>query len=184
MKINLIACINSSNSIGDEGELLYRFKRDLQYFKETTMGSCVIMGAKTFIEIGHVLPGRLNIVIAENRQNKESVLTKAHLIMPSLGSALEYINNRNLGSRKVFVIGGASVYNEALEKYVTLIERFYLNTVTDDKIGDVKIDESQLQYIKENFTMERHTTWFDTNNIDNKMYCIDVSVYKSPLKLV
>lgn len=183
MRINLIACTNKTNSIGDKGKLLYRFKKDLQYFKKITMGSCVIMGAKTFIEIGQPLPGRFNIVIAENRQSGQTVLSEAHLIMPSLGSALEYINNRNLSSRKVFVIGGASLYNDALEKYRYLIERVYLNTVVDDKIGDVKIDTLQLQYIKETFIMEGHTTWFDTNNIDGKTYCISVNVYNNPFKI-
>lgn len=181
MKINLIACTNKTDSIGDKGELLYKFDRDLQYFKKVTMGSCVIMGAKTFIEIGRALPGRLNIVIADISRGKRFNFPSDVIIKKSLDDALCYLKANDSMNRKIFIIGGATLYNEALTRHRNIIDRVYLNVVVDNKVGDTKINTIQLQYVKETFDIEGHTTMFDINHKDDKRYCIDVTVYKNPI---
>lgn len=180
MRINLIACTNKTDSIGDKGELLYKFDRDLQYFKRTTMGSCVIMGAKTFLEIGRELPGRLNVVVADMRRGRPEFIPANVIVKNSLDDALHYLFGNVSESKKIFIIGGASLYNEALINHRKIIDRVYLNVVVDNKVGDTKIDTMQLQYVKETFDIEGHTTMFDTNHRDNKTYCIDVTIYKNP----
>ncbi len=110
MKIIIIVAVSENNVIGKEGKIPWHSGAELKHFKETTMGNPIIMGRKTFESIGKVLPGRLNIVLtgkAEEFKNFEDLI-----IASSLDEALNICREQN--QEKVFIIGGASVYEEAL----------------------------------------------------------------------
>ena len=64
MKIILIAAIAKNNVIGRiNGKMLWHIKEEFKHFKDTTMGSAIIMGRKTFETLGKPLKGRENIII-------------------------------------------------------------------------------------------------------------------------
>ena len=65
--IELIAACARNGVIGADNRLLWRIPEDCAFFKETTMGSPVVMGRKTWESIGRPLPGRRNIVITRNK---------------------------------------------------------------------------------------------------------------------
>ena len=50
--ITLIASVTNNGGIGYKGNLIYRSKEDMRFFKEVTYGNTVIMGRKTFESIG------------------------------------------------------------------------------------------------------------------------------------
>jgi dihydrofolate reductase len=112
-RLTLIVAIDESGGIGRDNALPWRLPEDLAHFKRTTTGHPIIMGRKTFDSIGRPLPNRRNIVITRNpRWRHEGVETAA-----SLDAALALAGTAG----EVFVIGGASIYAEALPRADRLI---------------------------------------------------------------
>ena len=64
MDINIIAAIGKNNELGKNNDLIWKFKEDMKFFKEITMGHPVVMGRKTFESLPNILTGRKNIVIS------------------------------------------------------------------------------------------------------------------------
>jgi dihydrofolate reductase len=120
----LIAAIDENSALGKNNALPWHIRTDLKRFKSITSGNIVIMGRRTFESIGNPLSDRTNIVLSRNR------LTEAGIVaVCSLDEALDVAVGLN---RETFVIGGASVYRQALpfaEKiYLTLIGATYSGT--------------------------------------------------------
>ena len=117
MTIAAIVVTDLNNGIGKNNQLLCHLPADLKFFKTTTMGSPVIMGRKTYESIGRLLPGRKNIVITRKADYK----IEGAEIYHSIEAAFEKIKEE-----KVFVIGGAEIFNLTMDKtselYRTLIQ--------------------------------------------------------------
>jgi dihydrofolate reductase len=126
MKISIIAAIGKNNEIGKNNSLLWHMPNDLKHFKEITSGKTIIMGRKTFESIGRPLPNRRNIIITRDANYSKNLPLEQIEIAHSLDEALE---KANLGAElpsEVFVIGGAEIYRQMIEKaeklYITQIE--------------------------------------------------------------
>ena len=66
LNVCLIAARGKNNVIGKEGDLPWRLKDDLSFFKKVTMGCPILMGRKTWESIPakfRPLKGRTNIVL-------------------------------------------------------------------------------------------------------------------------
>ena len=85
------------------------------------------MGKNTHISIGKVLPGRTNIVLTPEPNFKSEGATIAH----SLDDAFEIAKKKN--ENESFVIGGASVYKQAVD----LADKIYMTKIRHDFKGDV-----------------------------------------------
>lgn len=105
----IIAAVASDFAIGVRGNLPWHLSEDLRYFKRMTDGFPVIMGHKTFLSIGRPLPGRMNIVLT---RSDGAELPEGTVAADSLQKAFALAGASGAG--KCFVIGGASVYREAL----------------------------------------------------------------------
>lgn len=108
MNVTIIAAVAANMVIGNKGKLPWNIPEDLQYFKEITEGGTVIMGRKTWESLpAHVRPlkGRRNIVLTTSPTYIPFRAEVAH----SLGDALTKCG----ACEKVFIIGGASVFEEA-----------------------------------------------------------------------
>lgn len=116
MTVTLISAVSPVNGIGMKGKLLYRVPEDLKRFKEMTLGSVVIMGRKTFEEIGMPLPHRDNIVITSNPHFGKGISNL--YVVDSLEKAIE-IGKKF--SKEIFIIGGEQVYRAGM-KYASKIE--------------------------------------------------------------
>lgn len=117
-KISIIVATDENNAIGKNNGLLCYLPNDLKYFKKTTEGHPVIMGRKTFESLPKgALPNRRNIVITTNRALQFDNCEMA--------SSLEEAINLTKDESEVFIIGGGSVYRQALpladKLYVTRI---------------------------------------------------------------
>ena len=111
--LHIIVCIAQNRAIGLDNHLLYRLKDDLRQFKALITGHTVIMGRRTFESLPKgALPNRRNLVLTRqtslNWPNTET--------FPSLKEALSHCSNEE----QVFIIGGSSVYAEALPQADTL----------------------------------------------------------------
>ena len=107
-KVKLIAAVTPEMGIGYQGKLIYRIKEDLQHFQRTTMGHIVVMGRKTFDEIGKPLNGRINIVITSDETFNVDGVIRAGSLEEAYQLASPYPND-------VFIIGGESVYQQAID---------------------------------------------------------------------
>lgn len=111
----IIVAHDINRLIGLNGTIPWNVPLDMKQFKETTQGHVVIMGRKTYESIGKLLPNRINIILTRGGLidiTGESEKTKGHVVT-SLEEAF-YIANDEYPYKNVFIIGGASLYKEAL----------------------------------------------------------------------
>jgi len=105
--INIIVAVDRKMGIGYQNKLLFWLPNDLKRFKALTTGNTIIMGRKTFESLPKgALPNRRNIVLSSN---PEAYFTDAE-VFPSLETALKGCAE----DEQVFIIGGESVYRQAL----------------------------------------------------------------------
>lgn len=118
--LTLIAAVARNRAIGFQNQLLYHLPADLKRFKELTSGHTIVMGRRTFESLPKgALPHRRNLVLTHN-----SAFTAPGIeVFPSLPEALAACQD----DEDVFIIGGASVYAEALP----LADRLCLTLVDD-----------------------------------------------------
>lgn len=114
--ISIIVAIAENNAIGYKNKLIYWLPNDLKRFKALTTGNTIIMGRKTFESLPKgALPNRRNIVISRSAQADAFPGAECY---PTLEAAIEaaktgYTLNGET-STEVYIIGGASVYEQAL----------------------------------------------------------------------
>ena len=137
MTIGLIVAMNHARVIGIDGGLPWRLPKELAYFKSMTLGKAVVMGRKTFESIGkRPLKNRINSVITRQADYQAA---GCH-VADNLENAISRVRAEYQG--ELMVIGGASVYQEALP----LADRLYITVVNNADQGDVHFpyDLSQL----------------------------------------
>ena len=107
--ITLIAAIGKNNELGKNGDLIWKFKEDLDFFKSQTMGKPMVMGYNTFYSLrkGKPLPGREHIVLTSKNIDPNPQIT----VVRSVDELLKYIEDYK---DEVMVIGGAMLYNTML----------------------------------------------------------------------
>ena len=119
--INIIAAINNNGGIGKDNKLLYRIPNDMKRFKTLTTGHTVIMGRKTFESLPKgALPNRRNIVLSHRETSFENAES-----FHSLRDALEACKS----DEEIFIIGGESLYKEAMP----IADRLYITEIDDTK---------------------------------------------------
>ena len=67
MTVSLIVAVSSNGVIGRDGDLPWHLPADLKHFKRTTMGHHLIIGRRTWEEVGKPLPGRTMVVVTRSR---------------------------------------------------------------------------------------------------------------------
>ena len=130
----MIACVSQDGGLGMKGDLLWHIPEDMRFFKETTMGSVVVMGRKTFASIGRALPGRQNIILSRSGVEAENAQC-----FQAEDKLITWLREHD---GKKFIIGGASLY----EKFLPESEVIYLTEVATTKPADVffpKFDRGQ-----------------------------------------
>lgn len=128
MTISIIAAMSANRAIGFRGALPWHIPEDLARFRLLTTGHTVIMGRKTFESLPHgALPNRRNIVLSHNFAGTHSAFAGCDTFS-SLTEALASCNGTAHDKEEVFIIGGASVYQQALP----LANRLYLTLVDNE----------------------------------------------------
>ncbi len=126
--ISLIVARTKNNVIGKDGKIPWKIKGEQKQFKELTTGNTVIMGRKTFEEIGKPLPNRLNIVISKTAKfSGENIIT-----VSTLEQALY------LASGIAYIAGGYGVFKEA----IPYVDKMYITEIDMEvKDGDTFFPE-------------------------------------------
>jgi dihydrofolate reductase len=136
MTYNLIVATNEDFVIGIDNKLPWKSKKELKYFKKITTDNVVIMGRKTHESIGKPLNNRVNIVIS-NTKTFEDVIT-----VKSFDEALKEAYTYN---KEVFVIGGASLYEQTIDN----ADKLYITWVHEKSLGIPSKGDSYFKGYKE-----------------------------------
>ena len=107
MIISMIVAVDKKFGIGKGNQLLCHLPNDLKRFKAITMGKPIIMGRKTYQSIGKPLPGRRNIVISRTQPQIKGV---------DVFSSIDEALNSCLENEEVMIIGGATLYQQLIDR--------------------------------------------------------------------
>ncbi|XP_055937857.1 dihydrofolate reductase-like [Argiope bruennichi] len=122
MALHIIAAACENMGIGNKGQLPWRLKKEMAFFKEKTMTAipgkqnAVIMGRKTWFSIPEQfrpLSERINIVLTTTHTD----LQGPHYVADSFEKAMEWLQSPEMKDKvdKIFVIGGEAVYKIAMD---------------------------------------------------------------------
>jgi dihydrofolate reductase len=117
--ISVIAAVAKNRAIGYQNKLIYWLPNDLKRFKALTTGHTIIMGRNTFLSLPKgALPNRRNIVLSRSQKAFDNCDVYA-----SLEEALQHCTPEE----DIYIIGGASVYRQALK----IADRLCLTEIDD-----------------------------------------------------
>ncbi|KNC87407.1 dihydrofolate reductase [Sphaeroforma arctica JP610] len=139
-KISLIVAATAKDGgIGVKGNLPWRLRGDMAFFKKTTttapegMRNAVIMGRKTWESIPSKfkpLADRLNIIVSSTMRTDD--LPSGVLLGRSLEHSIELAMQANTNGcndiDRIFLIGGSTLYNSALQT-PSIIDKIHFTRV-------------------------------------------------------
>tara|TARA_B100000401_G_scaffold436563_1_gene380284 strand:+ start:827 stop:1336 length:510 start_codon:yes stop_codon:yes gene_type:complete len=117
MIYKIICAMCNQRGIGKDGELPWKIKEDLNFFSKLTKGNknnAVIMGKKTWISLKKYLPDRDNLVLSTSITLDETHDNNIVKSFQSIEDVNEFCEKKNYDD--VWVIGGAEIYNQFIEK--------------------------------------------------------------------
>lgn len=147
MIVSAIVAMDLNRAIGKDNQLLWHLPADLKFFKSTTMGYPIVMGRKTYESIGRLLPGRRNIIITRNSDYQVKGAEVYHTLEHALQSCTE---------EKVFIIGGAEIFNQSLH----LISELYITSVKSTFEADT--------FFPDHLSAGFKITWEECHKVDEK----------------
>ena len=116
--------------IGRDNGLMFRLPADMRFFKETTTGNVVVMGANTLRSFPKgPLPNRTNIVLSRTLEEGEG-----YIVVRSEEELVSIVEN--YPKESVYLIGGASLYR----KFFPLCEEILLTKVDADGGADAFVE--------------------------------------------
>ena len=142
--ISIIVALANNNVIGKDNALIWHLPADMKFFKEKTIGHCIITGRKNYESIPEKfrpLPNRTNIVIT--RQTDYNA--PGAIVVRSLADALK--KAKETDDNEIFIIGGAQIFEQSLH----LTDKIYLTEIHKEFDGDVffpKVEASQWKEVE------------------------------------
>jgi len=146
--VEAILAIDSENGLAKGGQIPWKSKTDMKFFKTKTINNFVVMGSKTFFSLPNSEPlkNRTNIVITNDKEKYSKLYKNSNLFFFDLEEVLRLIKSDT--KNKFFIIGGNQIYDLFLP-YCSVI---WLTTIKQNYNCDLKFDlnkEKLLNYKKE-----------------------------------
>lgn len=130
--IALIVAYDKNRVIGNHGKIPWHIEGEQHRFRDLTTGNVVVMGRRTFEEIGHGLPNRFTFVVSNTKNfDADNVLTVASL-KEALLKASDIFPEKD-----VFLSGGAGIYEEGIQ----YCDKLYVTEIDASYEGDVYFPE-------------------------------------------
>lgn len=172
--INIIVATSTDYGIGYDNMMCWHIPEELKHFKKITVTvndknkkNCVIMGKNTWYSLPkRPLIDRMNIIISSleydkiSREIRDSGEENVR-VFKNIEDAFKYAEE-NEEIESAFIIGGAQLYNECLDKYVENIKYVYMTMVYDKKYDCNKYISADV--IFNNFKFDKE----DFNNTELK----------------
>ncbi|MBF0264561.1 MAG: type 3 dihydrofolate reductase [Gammaproteobacteria bacterium] len=163
MIVSMIAAMSESRVIGIHNQLPWHLPEDLAWFKKNTMNKPVIMGRKTWESLPiKPLPGRKHMIITRDSNYQPFKDGKISSEVNIVSSIEEAILQQDESVKEVMIIGGASIYEQALP----ICNRLYLTNIHYTYEGDAYFPDYQKyqwhqSYIESNETQGKETFKYD-----------------------
>lgn len=154
MKIQAIVAVAEDGGIGCRGSIPWAGEApvDMKHFMNTTRNSIIIMGRVTADSLRLPLKNRKAIIITTKINETLERHGEHSKVVGSLDEALSEADSMVNGGEvppdtNVFIIGGAQIYNAAMEQ--GLIDTMYLTTICGTFRADVffHFDDSQYDLV-------------------------------------
>lgn len=132
--------------IGDDGTMPWHVPEDLKHFRAVTVDHPVVMGRRTwesFPEKFRPLPDRTNILVSRTLTMDEAIAAAqapGAVVVPDFQTGMNAAVEAD-GLDQVWVIGGGSIYEQALD-VATVVERTVFNLAPDGDTHAPELDES------------------------------------------
>ena len=130
--IGLIVAYTKNRVIGSEGRIPWRIKGEQRRFKELTTGNVVIMGRKSYEEIGHPLPNRYTVVVSSTADYEAENCITVNSLPAAIKKAEELCPGKN-----IYISGGAGIYKEG----IALAEKLFVTEIDAVIEGDTYFPE-------------------------------------------
>jgi dihydrofolate reductase len=131
--ITLIAAVARNGVIGNGNAIPWHLPEDFKHFSATTKGHVVIMGRKTWDSLParfRPLPDRYNIVVSRSGEGFDGA-DFANTLNEAIDTAI-LIDAYEGADYEIFIIGGASIYEQAMER----ADRLIISEVDMEPEGD------------------------------------------------
>ena len=122
--ISIIAAIGQNNELGKDNKLIWHLKKDLNNFKNLTMGKKIVMGANTYYSLPSKLENREYIVLSK----KIKAIPQGQ-VFADFKTLLAYLQSLD---EEVMIIGGAAIY----ELFLPYADRLYLTEIASHSDAD------------------------------------------------
>ncbi|HEX6254384.1 MAG TPA: dihydrofolate reductase [Euzebyales bacterium] len=156
MRVSLIVAAATNDVIGREGDLPWHVREDLRRFRHLTLDHALVVGRRTHQSIvdrlGRPLDRRLSVVVTRRDLAPHDTVVPASSTSRALGVARAVA--RFCGHDEVFVIGGATIYEQALDD----VDRIHLTRVLRDVDGDTLMPAGWLNGFRVVETSDEATT--------------------------
>jgi dihydrofolate reductase len=138
-KISIIAAVADNYAIGKANNLPWHLPADLKHFRQLTTGHAIVMGKRTFESLPKgPLSNRKNIVLTSVMSEG---VNEGYFEADSLEDAVYLCEHEE----KVFIIGGATVYKQSVNK----VDTMYITWIHNDFSADTYFPEIDFNEWKE-----------------------------------
>ena len=166
--LNLIVCHSYPNrGIGLNNRLPWNLSKELVHFKKITASTdvetkknAVIMGRNTWESLpdkSRPLKDRFNVVLTKQKKRFNNY-EKCDYITNSIEDSINYLSELN-EIQRIFVIGGATLYNEIMNDYTDFIDKLYITELYQNIKCDTYFPE-----INNNFKLMKISNFNEENN--------------------
>ena len=160
-EVVLIVAVDPAGVIGADGGIPWNLPEDMAHFERTTTGNPVVLGRRTYesiaAQVGGPLPNRTNVVLSRG----EPDLAADALVVDSVPAALRAADDAPSADGRIFVAGGATVYEQCLPVADTMLR----SEVHDRHEGDTR------------FPPWDRDRWAETDRAEHEGF--DVVTYRS-----
>ena len=139
-KVIHIVCMDELGGIGKDNKLLFNIPEDLQHFRNKTLGYACLCGRNTYKSFPKMLDRRI-------------IRDLSSRFGDNLADGLQdcWIHSNMLNTKSIYIIGGASIYNQtsdiADELLITIVDaKVEADTFYNIPKGFVKVWESDTQH--------------------------------------
>ena len=133
----LVAYTKNNRIIGAQGKIPWKLSSERNRFKEICRDKYVIMGRKSYEEIGKPLSYCTLIIVSRSLSNNMGSLSlsKGLVVCTSLEDAINYCKSQN--QEEILIAGGGSIYQQALP----YADKIYATEIDADFEGDTFFPE-------------------------------------------
>jgi dihydrofolate reductase len=150
--IVLIVAFDEARMMGNHGQLPWHIPSDLKHFRRVTTGHTVVMGRTTFSSIGKPLPQRENYVVTSHPETLPRISG-----LHGISSLEEFLRQWKSSEQPLYVIGGLSVYEQALPWADSLLVSY---------IPGIHQGDKKFPLFEDDFTVVREVNYDDFRLIE------------------